>query len=346
MKRALIIVAALALVGGTAVAGEYHFGATLICSDCHTMHASLQHSYNGGTTGFPVAYTPHEYLLKGDFNGTCLACHNGTAGPDVLRANTSAYAVGDRAAGALNDTAGLVEGYDEWMGHTLGSTDTAPGTSGSFVPDSGHGLACIDCHLQHGRNTGTDVFGNTPVNPFRNFRALGGRNVSYSIGTNDLTRDVYMPTFGYAESNVRLNEPVVTNSGEADWCQKCHVNFHGAVGDANSIGGTGTPPAEFIRHPSATVNIGALGGGHSSLPTFRNRLYRVRVLSAGGDWGTQGTAWTAAPTSLTPTCTSCHKGHGSTRPFGLIYALGLNALGENGDGTQAKELCKQCHVQG
>jgi hypothetical protein len=27
----------------------YHNGETLVCSDCHTMHASMQHNYAGGT---------------------------------------------------------------------------------------------------------------------------------------------------------------------------------------------------------------------------------------------------------------------------------------------------------
>jgi hypothetical protein len=328
------------------VAGEYHQGATLICSDCHTMHASLQHSYGGGSTGFPVSWEPSEFLLKGGFNETCLSCHNDTSGiPDVYGADSGAM-VGDRAAGGLNDVAGAFEGYDSYMGHTLGSTDAAPGDTGSFVPEASHGLVCIDCHLQHGRATGTDVAGNAVSSPFRNFTVRGGVNVSYALGTNVAQRDIFIPSNDYSTANVQLNEPVATNSGIAQWCQGCHVNFHGDVGDPDSIGGSGTPPSDFIRHPAATANIGAVGGGHSALSTFTAHLYRVRVMSSTGNWGTQGVAWTGAPTDLTPTCVSCHKGHGNQRPFGLIYALGNSALGENGDGTQAKELCKQCHRQG
>ena len=42
---------------------------------------------------------------------------------------------------------------------------------------------------------------------------------------------------------------------------------------------------------------------------------------------------------------SCHKAHGNTNAFGLVFQTGAANPGENGDGTQAKALCGQCHVQ-
>jgi hypothetical protein len=255
----------------------------------------------------------------------------------------------DRSAGALNDVTGVVDGYNNWMGHTLGSTNVAPGDTGSFAPDPTHGLVCVDCHHQHGYGGfgTTDVAGNPLTDIFRNLQALGGTGVSYAVGTNDLSKDVY-ETSGknYEAMAVNLNEPNTTDSGYGKWCQQCHVNFHGDVGDPNSIGGEGSPPTKFVRHPNATVNIGDVGGGHSSLGVFNAKLYRVRVMSPSGAWGTQGQAWTGAPADLTPTCLSCHKAHGNKRAFGLIYALGASALGEDGDGTAARDLCGQCHVQG
>jgi hypothetical protein len=149
----------------------------------------------------------------------------------------------------------------------------------------------------------------------------------------------------YTMGDVNLNEPNTTDSGFAQWCRSCHTNFHGAVGGPE-IGGTGTPPEEFIRHPSSTANIGAIGGGHSSLTTFANNLYRSMVMSPTGNWGTQGAVFTSPPTDLTPTCLSCHKSHGNKRPFGLIYILGNAPLSEDGDGIAVRDLCKQCHRQG
>jgi hypothetical protein len=44
---------------------------------------------------------------------------------------------------------------------------------------------------------------------------------------------------------------------------------------------------------------------------------------------------------------SCHKAHGNQNSFGLIYMSGTGTVTEEGDdGVQAKDLCKQCHVQG
>ncbi len=353
MRKAWVAAAVALLVCGAAYAGDWHFGTNLICSDCHVMHASLQHSYGGSTAGFPKTYTPSKYLLKGTVNETCLSCHNDNGAPDVFGADTG-YFLTNRSAGALNNVAGPVDGYEHWMGHTLGTTDPAPGDTGSFTPDPTEGLHCTDCHHQHGFHMGAvDVAGHAlaadPNGTYRNLRprAFGGVSVSYAKNTNDLTRDVFEAfSNAYETADVNLNEPNTTNSGFGTWCQDCHVNFHGAVGDPDSIGGSGDPPTEFIRHPNATVNIGAVGGGHSSLNVFRNRLYRVRVMSASGDWGPDGSTWDTAPTDLTPTCLSCHKAHGNKRPFGLIYARGSAPLGEDGDGTGARDLCKQCHAQG
>ena len=97
---------------------------------------------------------------------------------------------------------------------------------------------------------------------------------------------------------------------------------------------------EFLRHPTAGVNIGALGGGHSSLTQYNARVNKVKVMSASG-------AWNPAGTDVTPTCISCHKAHGNGNAFGLIFRSGSGTLTEDGDanGVQYENLCGQCHVQ-
>lgn len=66
--------------------GDYHNGDQLICSDCHTMHASLQHNYQGTTAaegnipGFPWSTEPNQKLLKfADPLDLCISCHDGVA---------------------------------------------------------------------------------------------------------------------------------------------------------------------------------------------------------------------------------------------------------------------------
>lgn len=351
MRRTLIILAAAAFACGVSLAGDYHYGQTLVCSDCHVMHAQLSHSYSGGTAGYPVNYTPSEYLLKGGINATCLVCHDNDSAIDVV-GNASAPPTNGRAAGAINDVRTIGEGYLSYMGHTLDSMDDAPGDSGVYTPGA-EGLECINCHSQHGRvYTGAkDVKGNNIANPgtvpggaFRNLLPAEASSpytqISYAAGSNNLDVDVFeTSTMQYDQNNVNFNEPVTTESGVAKFCSRCHGNFHGTAN-------VGAGPSEFIRHPSAGVNIGAVGGGHSSASTFNATLHRVRVMSPTGNWGTQGTAITPALADLTPTCLSCHKAHGNQRAFGLMYALGNAPLGENGDGTSARHLCRQCHVQG
>jgi hypothetical protein len=335
--------------------GDYHSGTTLFCNDCHVMHASQQHGYNsngGGTFITPNGL--NEYLLRDEPNALCLQCHDGGGlAPDVLAENGGTAPTNGRQAGALNRDNGTP--YFDATGHTLYSTDVAPG--GTWVSAT-HGLECINCHTQHGRtftsasgvdsgvvyqlyrNANINING-TPPAPF----------MTYAIGVIDLTKDVFerSATPGgehYSPTNVDFNEPNPAMSGYGTFCKQCHTDFHGTSGDANMRNTTGATGTEWYRHPTADANIGAVGGGHSSLSQFRNNLYRTKVMSQTGVWGVQGTAWSAAPATLTPSCMSCHKAHGNTRAFGLIFATGLVAIDENGDGTNYRQLCGQCHRQG
>lgn len=356
-KLLLVIVVALmvALTASVSFAGDYHTASTAVCSDCHTMHYSRSHDLAGNTgTKFTElgAGGPFTALLRDEPNKLCLMCHDGqSTAPDVLGDNANSY---DRSAGALNEVGG-VDGYAEWTGHTLGSTTAAPG--GTFT--NADGLECINCHAQHGNVSGKDVAGNTVTSAYRNLRswtgANGSENVSYSIGAaKDLTKDVW-EAYGagstlaqhYGQDNIGLTEPVQTKSGIADMCKSCHTNFHGDKGDANTVGGDAATNQEWLRHPNADINVGAQSShGHSNIARFNGRLYRVRVMSASGDWGTQGAKWAAAPADLTPTCLTCHKAHGNKNAFGLIMADGSGAIGEDGNSTDSKATCTQCHVQG
>jgi hypothetical protein len=361
MKRILAVAAAvvvMALWGGQAFAGLYHHGDSLVCWDCHTMHFSQTHEWgtnSGVTPGTPStggnwigASGPNHYLLKLPEDQICQACHDQqTFAPDVVAVNINAGSVADRQAGALNDGAGT-GGYENFMGHTLGSTDTAPGGSGSFVPDATHGLTCLDCHHQHGHaSTSVDGAGNSVSDAYRNLRSIGGKNVSYAGAVNNTTKDVFISSVaGFAaytnRANVDFNESSSTNSGMGQWCTQCHADLHGADGDANMGGDS----SGWLRHPTADADIGAIGRGHSSLSVFSNNIYRVKVMSATGAWGTQGSGWEGAPSDLTPTCVSCHKTHGNTNAFGLLFPNGGPMDEQGGGAGVAKDLCAQCHVQG
>lgn len=388
MKRKAIL-SALALAAGVTLAlvlmlasggstGEYHVGGTLVCYDCHTIHYSMQHGWDGGAVGTAPAPGgnwlapggPNTFLLKAPANTICLQCHDGSpAAPDVVELNFNTSPTQGRNAGALNHETGAAP-YETWKGHTLDSTATPPGFNpaaagfSATVYTPSNGLECVSCHTQHGRAAA--------------YRNLGPRNlanpagtftVSYHLSTtNDTTRDVWINTTPvgipgsrtaaewnpfYDRANIFYNRNdgvtgTTKKSNNIDvHCGACHGNFHGGPTDT-TVGGivSGSSGSEFIRHPTAQVNIGDLSSGHSSLPNYVGGATKVKVYT--NDY--------AAYTSSSPGCVSCHKAHGNQNPFGLIF-LGQQATSVNDEGgwnsgqsqtlqEGLRNLCGQCHTQG
>jgi len=345
VKRFLIlsVVALFLLVPAVLMAGDYHRGDDLVCAECHVMHGEQHHGYNpdGGGSYTPIGPdAPYEYLLRNKINDLCLSCHDGGSAPDVLEANSGSDI---RQAGALNRDG--TAPYYKYTGHTLDTVAVAPG--GTWSPDTSGfemGLNCVNCHHPHGY----EGYGNpdTLLGQYRNLRSdPGGTSnkwVNYAVGTNDLTKPVFeRSAASYDISDVDFNEPLTDGSYYAAWCQGCHTDYHGKQGDAN-MGGTGG--VEWLRHPTADADIGAIGGGHSSKSVFASHTNKVKVMTATENWNP---STEAEVTDHTPSCFSCHKAHGNKNPFGLIFMKGTGTVTEEGDdGTSVKDLCKQCHVQG
>ena len=375
-----LVLALLLVSGGTA--GQYHAGGTLFCYDCHTMHFSQSHNWDGTTpvpTSPPSGLTstgnwlsasgPNEKLLKAPANQLCLSCHDGQPfAPDVLGVNGNASPANGREAGALNDQA-LGAPYETWKGHTLGSTDLPPGYNQTLVGlpsnqyDNTVGLECTSCHLQHGSATV--------------YRNLGPRNAAFQPTyvlntTNDTTKDVWIniastytggsgsaATFDpyYSTQNIFFNRndatvgSLKTSNKIGSFCAACHASFHGGPGDT-TIGGTSSASnlEGFLRHPTAQTTIGAAGaaayGGHSALSRSTGATTKVKVNT------TDYTGFTNA----SPLCLTCHKAHGNQNPFGLIFLnrtaasvdeQGGYATGQTADvPTGYRNLCGQCHSQG
>jgi hypothetical protein len=298
------------------------------------MHSSQSHGYNADSSGsgfFVTPNGPNDALLRDEVTTLCLSCHNNqTFAPDVLEANGGTGYPNGRMAGGLNmhNTAP----YFDVTGHTLGSTDVAPGGTWSDA----EGMNCTDCHTVHGNAY------------YRNTRSRGVASsarhyITYATGANNTAMAVFQRSAGiadhYSVDNIDFNEPYQDSSAYAAYCRDCHTDFHGNASNANMYNST---DSAWVRHPTANANISVSG----SRARFSNRPYRVKVMSSTGDWGTQGAVLAAPPTDLTPSCFSCHKGHGNQNAFGLIFATGAAAIDEQGDGASARVLCQQCHGVG
>lgn len=137
----------------------YHNGDTLICSDCHVVHASQQHSYTGGSDVSPPSGPPENYpwsptpigklLRRASSIQLCLACHDGQVGvPDVLKNDTNG--LGDKRAAGFFPADPDTTTYD---GHNLGTVPGSLCTRCHFDIPNQFPVAqftCIDCHNPHG----------------------------------------------------------------------------------------------------------------------------------------------------------------------------------------------------
>lgn len=302
-------------LAGAGTAGEYHWGATLKCAECHLPSSDDQRGWGQpplSTLQGPTVINTLPLRKEGD--ALCLDCHDGRAdAPDVVGQNTATHV---RQAGALPTG---VPPFKWTNGHDLGVTAVPPGGTTAVT------LHCTTCHNPHG----SEYYRNLP-------------RVTYAKGRNDLTKDVFLRSWvegqiavNYSADNVDFNEPKAHGSAMAEFCQGCHRDFHTVT--AFGVG--------WRRHPTGAANISSVPGGHSSLAAFGRRPYRVKVMSPAGDWGPRGSAWTEALSTLTPTCITCHRAHGNRNPFGLISPTGSQPITEEGDGKVPQALCGQCHVQ-
>ncbi len=333
----------LALLPWAASTGEYHYGQTLVCFDCHTMHYSQQHQYDGTPgQGTPaLSGGPNARLLRAaGVNNLCMACHDGQSfAPDVFEGHSNGYV---RQAGALNRVGSPP--YETWKGHTLDLTANPPGGVSTVT------ITCTQCHAQHGSASYRNMTGAIPVT-YTKGEPYASRTKTVDVWLKQWVKGDLAGNYSY--DSVRFNERNTINGAYADFCQGCHQAFHGPVGGL-AIGGN-TTTGHFLRHPSAGVNIGDINdGAHSSIAQYNEGKSRVHVMSnATADYlANPGAGTFTAADGLTPSCFSCHKAHGNQNPFALIFLdRGSTTVSEEGTaGVSAavgvRNLCGHCHLQG
>lgn len=326
---------ASAMAAGLSRGGDYHLGPTLVCSDCHTVHYSETHTLAGApTSAVPLVGGPHPRLLRQAASSLCLACHDGrTDAPDVLGANIGGYV---RAAGSLNRV-GETGPYAEANGHTIGSANPAPG--GSWIGNQTGGLQCGHCHDYHGNAYYRNL---TPIPGGATGKFVTYLTGSTYAGTAAVQQIASMPmATHYAAGNIRYRQTQVgtTDFGLSEWCGGCHGNYHGAGGSAGMGGSPSGDPngaSPWRRHPTRDVSMGQASTNRrvDASHWFGTLQSRVPVVSPSGTPGANDNQ---------PFCGSCHKAHGSTNRYGLIFDDEATAAPE--DGTALLQTCQQCHYQ-
>lgn len=312
----------------------YHYGVSLLCSDCHTLHFSQTHAWDGGAmsgTGVPDGnwlgpVGPNPYLLKAPSSTElCLACHDGkTFAPDVVGADSAGLV--QRSAGMFGALGALNPN-----GHNL-STDPGGDPGSSAMCNRCHFtgtmatafVQCIDCHNPHGNAS------------FRNLWWASAPGSEPPLGA--YIRAGVTGLDRYEEANVGYPAPSPSDSSYREItnaCIDCHHTFFGdyytnASSPYKRHPGTNTEWGSYapIDEPGANTDPAAWASGAGFL------MPRLKFAVVGAtDFATS----TTVASDNEVFCLTCHRAHGSANPFSLRWDYGTP-----GSAT-ASSGCYQCH---
>ncbi|MFQ6098355.1 MAG: cytochrome c3 family protein [Armatimonadota bacterium] len=334
--RVLLVVGPLVVAATMCLAGDYHQGADLHCSDCHIMHASKDGATYGGGMPNPAGYS---HLLKASStNALCMTCHDGgdPTAPDIVATGSAAApndTLGIAYTSKYKNSAGFFQ--SDWssvqsgLAHDLYASSTLTAIQGTWTSGAS-GMDCADCHDPHG----TANYRNLVLRP-----GTAGADIDVRSGTEVYLREsiTIPPTASdtathYDTSAVAFDVP----NNISTWCMGCHTNItngekhpvnvavNGADGytDADWVAGTGVGFGTDIDDDPA-------GTGTAGIP-------RIRFAHNGSDYATCSVANDANRLL----CLTCHKAHGSKYDSATVWPHYI---------TNAKDqtsACDQCHAKG
>ncbi len=323
----------LEMLAASKAENVYHNGETLMCSDCHTMHASMQHNYAGTSAGegnissFPWTTTANPQLLKySDPLDLCLSCHDGLVGaPDVVNSDINGLA--ERSGGFFDEPA-IVSAHGHDLGRNLPSGGSNLCVRCHWGAPEDKRVTCIDCHSAHGNGNPRNVqWASDPAGtpPFGLFNPAGMTGLTKYERANT----------GYGTAND------ITMREQTNMCIDCHHTFSGAYYTDNDGDGIHErhPSYDSERSHTNSIDQGSMRGttnpahwdggvGQGFTGTLRVPFVTNGALDYASstvvDAGTNGVF-----------CLSCHKAHGSANAFGLVWTVngGIDNLG-----------CDQCHL--
>ena len=374
----LLVAVGVALLGAVsaALAGEYHTGNALKCTQCHVMHASNQGTYYGtggptNPTGFP------DLLMNASPNAQCLSCHGSsvleiTSATGTAAAPNMIYTGGETYTSLYGSSAGIFQSdcltASTTCGHNLFATAPLTAIQGTWQ-SSATGMQCVDCHDPHGnanyRNLRTNPGTATgPINIYSSYGTGGSWTLAVPAVTDPGTYQVFeRAKTKYNTDDVAFN--AVNNM--STWCEGCHTNIESTAptnkhpqnvavsglddGGANWVAGVdGSPGFMSTNAPQApSAFTSGTTGTADGIPRLRFAQSGTTFAACGGPATSPIGAGTTAGVATTNQvfCLTCHKAHGGQYSQNLVWPNGYYTTpGGHTPVAQAFAGCNQCHAKG
>lgn len=339
-RLALWLIVAYVVLGGPAGAGNWH-NSPLVCSDCHTMHASTGDGatlYNAG-----AGYT--NLLKSGSTTKLCLDCHASNGANAISTFRVAGSTISDSWSGgrfgpdAVYTTIATPGDYSNTYGHDLEvatNTTSPPGAdAGDAYRKGGNAkmLSCASCHDQHGNSN----YRNLSYDPNTSNAEIYGCTVT-------VTPDgPYVSDTGARTTEVWKSGTTSYNEGMSSFCQDCHEKFGPVTAFGGPTGGTagfytGKYDAEGLvdnnpglnTHHPIDLDMTAATGANYDAAVGRD-TFPLGKSNAAFPW--------AAGTGNHVQCVTCHWAHGS--PTNQNDALRWNMTTDLLAGGSSG--CQTCH---